>query len=372
MKSNRSLIEHLKEYNNTQNDNLYQADMIYVEWLLDAIDRQVLPAVTIGGLLLQSLNVIVLLSKHLHKNAIRFLAVMSFVDVLFLFVQLPFLPMPFLALDESNASPSIAAYCHFVQHYYERFVLYPMSRVCLATNSWLAVFVTFERYLALRPGHWCACASRYGVSRRKLSLPAILFAVVLAFVLNANSFFNDRKTENSNTIADSEDLTESCVALLNGQTAVVRFLLTYILPLVLLLVFNTALFYQLLQYRRKQLRIRPTNRLEFENGHLRNLWSFSNCWRGAAHRRRQVMESSLRSHRRSRSTLNTAMMVLAAMLVHLAFSAPGFALTVLVHFEVLTVSCTKGWFVLASNASNVLVLVHCSIVWYVCSQFMIL
>ena len=372
MKSNNSLNEHLKEYNNTQNGNLSENDFIYVEWLLDAIDRQVLPAVTIGGLLLQSLNVVVLLSKHLRNNAIRFLAAMSFVDVLFLFVQLPFLPMPFLALYESNASPPVAAYYHFVQHYYERFVLYPMSRVCLATNSWLAVLVTFERYLALRPGHRCACASRYGVSRRKLSLPAILFAVVLAFVLNANCFFDYRNTENSNTTADSGDLTESCVALLDGQTAVVRFLFTYILPLVLLLVFNTALCYLLVQYRRKQLRIRPTNRLEFENGRERNLWSFSNCWRGVAHRRRQVMESSLRSHRRSRSTLNTAVMVLAAMLVHLAFSAPGIALTVLMHFEVQAVSCTNGWFVLASHASNVLVLVHCSIDWYVCSRFMIL
>ena len=349
------------------------ADLVFdgeLEWLFDAIDRRVLPAVTIGGLLLQSLNVVVLLSKQLRNNAIRFLAAMSFVDVLFLLVQLPFLPMPFIAYDKENASPMSVAYYEFVHRFYQRFVLYPMSRVCLETNTWLAVFVSCERYLALRSANssW-ACASRYSATSRKLSFPAICAAFILAVALNVNTFFVKAKSTNANSSADSGEPNGSGDDAVEGNGAVIRFALTYLLPLVLLLAFNTALAYLLVKYCRQQLRMRSVKGLHLENGGRKSNWQFG-CWRHCGANRKgdsqQIVNSgeSLRVHGHSRNTLSTAVMVLAAMLVHLAFDAPGTALTVLVFFKGQAVVQANSWLVLASHASNVLVLVHCSIDWY--------
>ena len=125
-------------------------DLGKLEWLFEAIDRRVLPTVTIGGLLLQSLNVVVLLSKHLRNNAICLLVAMSLVDVLFLVVQLPFLPMPFISPDETKRCPVTTAYFKFIQLFYERFVLYPMNRVCLEIDTGLSEFVSCDRCFALR------------------------------------------------------------------------------------------------------------------------------------------------------------------------------------------------------------------------------
>ena len=166
-----------------------ESDLNELEWLFNAIDLRVLPAVTIIGLLLQSLNVVVLLSKQLRNNAVRFLAAMSLVDVLFLIVQIPFLPVPFIARDGIFASRIATSYYEFFNYFYTPFVLYPMSRVCLETNTWLAVLVSFERYLALQSANNFAYASRFAAASRKLSLPAIFAAFLLALALNVNSFF---------------------------------------------------------------------------------------------------------------------------------------------------------------------------------------
>ena len=349
-----------------QNDTFGDADLNNLEWLFDAIDRRVLPSVIIGGLLLQSLNVVVLLSKQLRNNAIRFLAAMSLVDVLFLLVQLPFLPMPFIAHNGVNASQTAAAYYLFQQNIYVRFVLYPMSRVCLETNTWLAVLVSFERYIALRSTHsWAtfACVARYGISKSKLSTLAIFSALLLAIGLNVNCFF-DYKSNDTKVNSDSETGIEA----LDGTGAVARFALTYLLPIVLLLVFNTTLVYLLIQYRSKQLRMRSAKGLQLAKGHQSAGWRLSCWWRARSERNasgRQVRNASesIRCHCHSRSTLNTALMVLAAMLVHLAFDSPGTALTVLVFFKGQAAVRSNIWLVLASHASNVLVLVHCSIDW---------
>ena len=352
-----------------QNDTiLYDGNLKELEWLFGTIDRRILPAVTIGGLLLQSLNVVVLLSKQLRNNAIRFLAAMSLADVIFLLIQLPFLPVPFIASDEANASLIAATYYEFIRRFYGRFVLYPTSRVCLATNTWLAVFVSFERYLALRPTHSWTCASRYGISRRKLSLPAIIAAVILAAALNVDCFFENTKAADGNSTADTGAASESGVEALEGVPAVARFAFTYMLPLVLLLVFNTALIYLLVQYRRNQLRVRSAKRHHNANDGGRSGWRFSSLWRSRASgtgesRRLESASESVRCHRHSRSTLSTAVMVLAAVIVHLAFDAPGTALTVLVFFKGQAVVRTNIWLILGSHFSNVLVLVHCSIDW---------
>ena len=346
-----------------QNDTLFDADLYKLEWLFDAIDRRVLPSVTIGGLLLQSLNVVVLLSKQLRNNAIRFLAAMSLVDVLFLLVQLPFLPMPFIAYNGVNASPTAAAYYKFQQNIYARFVLYPISRMCLETNTWLAVLVSCERYLALRSTNSWACVLRYGISKSKLSSLAIFAALLLAIGLNLNCFFADKS-------ADAKVNTDSEIGIeaLDGPGAVTRFALTYLLPIVLLLLFNTTLVYLLVQYRSKQLRMRSAKGLQLANGPQRTGWRFACWWRCRSERNASGCQlrnasESIRCHGHSRSTLSTALMVLAAMLVHLTFDAPGTALTVLVFFKGQAVVRANSWLVLASHASNVLVLVHCSIDW---------
>ena len=327
------------QLHNKQADSPFNAELRELEWLFDAIDQRVLPAVTIGGLLLQSLNVVVLLSKQLRNNAICFLAAMSFVDVLFLLVQLPFLPMPFIAYEKENASSMPVAYYKFVQGFYQRFVLYPMSRVCLETNTWLAVFVSFERYLALRSASssW-ASASRYSFTSRRLSLPAICAAFILSVALNVNSFFMKAKSTNANSSVDSGEQNGSGDDAVEGNGAVIRFAFTYLLPLVLLLVFNTALAYLLVKYCRQQLRMRSVKGLHLDNGGRRKGWHFD-CWRHCNANKTEEshqMENSgesLRVHGHSRNTLSTAVMVLAAMLVHLAFDAPGTALTVLVFFK---------------------------------------
>ena len=85
-----------------------------VRRLFDIIDNLVLSAVTVSGLLLQSLNVLVFLSKHLRSKTYRFVVSMSLMDVLFLLVQLPFLSVPFFKHEGANASPTAAAYFEFV------------------------------------------------------------------------------------------------------------------------------------------------------------------------------------------------------------------------------------------------------------------
>lgn len=356
----------------TSTQNAMQNDFLIVnlselEWLFDTIDRRILPAVTIGGLFLQSLNFLVLLSKQLRNNAIRFLAAMSLVDVLFLLVQLPFLPVPFISSEGENASPTAAAYYEFVRNYYTRYVLYPLSRVCLATNTWLAVLVSFERYLALRPTPSCSCAARHSFTRRKLSLPAIFAAFILAAGLNVSSFFENQHASGDNSTEGSSD---SSIEALEGPKAVARFALTYLLPLVLLLVFNTALVYLLVKYRNKQLRMQSGNVFRHANGVHRNGSRFGTWLCGGAESSRQGRghhlknaSDSIRSRRHSRSTLSTAAMVLVAMFVHLAFDLPGSSLTVLVFFRGQAVVRSNVLLVLASHASNVLVLVHCSIDW---------
>ena len=353
--------------NNKQHESLLDDDLNKLEWLFNTIDRRLLPAVTIGGLVLQSLNVVVLLSKQLRNNAIRFLAAMSLVDVMFLLLQLPFIPVPYIANDSENASSTALAYYKFVQSYYERFVLYPMSRVCLETNTWLAVLVSCERYLVLRSANSWTCVSLDCLSSRKLALPAIFSAFLLSAVLNVNCFFEISKSADTNSTTNAAGQSEAGV---EGPGAVVRFALTYLLPLVLLLTFNTALVYLLMQYCRKQLRMRSVKGLHLPNdtSSAKGVWRFGRSFRSRAnsiadgHHVDNASES-IRCHGHSRSTLSTALMVLAAMLVHLAFDAPGTALTVLLFFKGQAVVRANSWLVLASHASNVLVLVHCSIDW---------
>ena len=351
-----------------QNKSLLDDDLNKLEWLFNAIDRRILPAVTIGGLVLQSLNVVVLLSKQLRNNAIRFLAAMSLVDVLFLLLQLPFLPVPYIANDGENASSTALTYYKFVQSYYERFVLYPMSRVCLETNTWLAVLVSCERYLVLRSANSWTCVSLDCISSRKLALPAIFSAFLLAAVLNVNCFFESPKPADTNSTTNAAGQSEAGV---EGSGAVVRFALTYLLPLVLLLAFNTALVYLLMQYCRKQLRMRSVRGLHLPNdtASAKGVWRFGRSFRSRANSStggpQQVdnTSESIRCHGHSRNTLSTAVMVLAAMIVHLTFDAPGTALTVLLFFKGQAMVRANSWLVLASHASNVLVLVHCSIDW---------
>lgn len=350
---------------NLQNDSHLSADFSEIEWFLELIDCRMLPTVTIGGLLLQSLNLIVLLSKRLRNNAIRFLAAMSLVDVLFLVVHIPFLPMPFIAQNHLHISSSPNAYYNFIERYYEPFFLVPISRILLATNSSLAVLVSFERYLALMPRLKCSCAPRFGkMSRRKLTLPAILAAVLLSAALNVTCFFQHNKAIFSN----SDEFEESCglgVEALDGPGAVVLFGLVYMLPLFLLVFFNTALVYLLLQYRRKQLSLQ--NSTAFSMNGSRSSWLLSNwwcCWQMNETRGRNhfVRANAFNIHRR-RSTLSTAFMVIVAMVVHLALATPGIMLTILVFFEGRTSVLENSWIILASHVSNVLILLHCSIDW---------
>ena len=191
--------------------------------------------------------------------------------------------------------------------------------------------------------------------------------------LNVNSLFVKAKSTKSNSSADSGEPIGSGDDAVEGNGAVIRFALTYLLPLVLLFVFNTALAYRLVKYCHQQLRMRSVRGLHLDYSGARRGWHFG-CWRhfnanttGESHQSHQLENSgeSLRVHGHSRNTLSTALMVLAAMLVHLAFDAPGTALTVLVFFKGQGVVQTNSWLVLASHASNVLVLVHCSIDWCV-------
>lgn len=363
-----------------ENDTLIEDDSNDYEWLFYTIDCRMLPTVTIVGLLLQSLNVAVLLSKHLRNNAIRFLAAMSVMDVLFLFIHLPFLPIPFILQEWPNASPTAVSYYKFEARYYERFVLYPMSRVLLATNTWLAVLVSVERYLALMPSSSsCVCVSRYGVLRRKLSLPAIITAVIIAALLNMNCFFEFTKSANANANSSNnatEPIQNEPAAPeegFDGPDSAARFVLTYLLPFFLQLAFNSALVYLLLQYRNRQLRLQtaavPRQTHSCCGGFFGLIVDI--CWQGLLgqtrmRRRFEFANQTIHSRRRrSRSTLSTALMVIVAMLVHLALATPATTVNVLVFLEGQTMLSTNHWFVLASHASNVLIIVHCSIDWCV-------
>ena len=100
--------------------------------------------------------------------------------------------------------------------------------------------------------------------------------------------------------------------------------------------------------------------VQVENGAGNDGWRFSSCWRGCASRsgKQQQLENAgelLRIHGHSRNTMSTVVMVLAAMLVHLAFDAPGTALTVLVSIKGQALLHTNSWLILDSHASNVLV-----------------
>lgn len=334
-------------------------DLNKLEWVFNTIDCGVLPAVTIAGLLLQSLNAIVLLSKQLRSIAIRFLLAMCLIDVLFLLVQLPFLPVPFIERNGATVSRVATLYNEFVQRVYQHFVLYPISHVCLGTNSWLAVLVSCERLLALLPAKFsscCAYAARYGVSRRRLSFPAIISAVLLAVIINVICFFDDQKSFGSNSSAVNEILRESSAETHNGPAALIRLVLTYMLPLVLMLLLNAALVYQLVHYHRKRLHSGIALRHREGRGSW-NFWTFENRTLPFG-RRRQAANAH-----HSRSTFSTALMVLVTALVHMAFAAPSFGLAVFMLFEGIEAILSNSWLVLTSHVCNVLVLIHCSIDW---------
>ena len=355
--------------NGTQNYSVFDSNLAELEWIFKTIDRLVLPAVTVGGLLLQSLNVLVLLNKHLRSNAIRFLVAMNLVDVLFLLVQLPFLLVPYIAHEGANAAPTAFAYNEFVQQFYDRFVLYPISHVCRATNTWLAVLVSFERCLALRPKCSWTCTSRYSVSRRKLSMPAIIATVLLAATLNMCCFFKNPNSVNRNSRTST--IRELDVDVLKGIVAVVRFALTYLLPLVLLLVFNTSLVFLLIQYRHKHFCIKRAKGFQVSsnrsNSSGNNFRRNRCCSVSQIGRERHLRNTRKWTHRLSRSTLNIAVMVLVTTFVHLFLEAPGTALKLFVLLAGQAVIRANSWLILASHASNVLIFMHCSIDW--CALF---
>ena len=322
-----------------QNKSLFDAELNELEWLYDMIDRGVMPAVTAGGLMLQWLNMLVLLNKQLRNNAIRFLIAMSLVDELSLIVQLPFLSVPFIVHEGANASPTAAVYNEFMRRFYSRFVLHPISGICRASNSWLALIMSFDRCLALQTAHSRACASRCGVSRRRLSIPAIIASILLAVILNISVFFQHQKSTISNSSLDRRiyGYIESDAGVLGRSVTVALFLLTFLLPLNLLLLLNIILVSLLIQYRRKQFYMRRVRELQCVNANYssRNGISFGHGDANRAGRGRLLENANewTRFHRLSHNTLSTTWMVFATSLVHLAFYLPGTAFNIFVLFK---------------------------------------
>ena len=350
-----------------QNKSLFDAELNELEWLFDMIDRGVMPAVTAGGLMLQSLNMLVLLNKQLRNNAIRFLVAMSLVDVISLIVQLPFLSVPFIAHEGANASPTAAVYNEFMRRFYSRFMLYPISGMCRASNSWLAMIMSFDRCLALQPQQSRACASRCGISRRRLLMPAIIASILLAVILNISFSFQHQKSTISNLSLDRRIYIESDAGVFGRSVALALFSLTFLLPLNLLLLLNIILVYLLIQYRRKQFVMRRMRELQCVNVNYssRNGIGFGHGDENRAGRGRLLVNANewTRFHRLSHNTLSTAWMVFATSLVHLAFYLPGTAFNIFVLFEGQAMVRSNKWLVLGHHFSNVLVFVHCSFNW---------
>lgn len=354
-------------FNDTQDDIIADYNLYELEWLFNATSRM-LPVVTIGGLLLQLFNLIVLLcSNQMRSNMSSFLSAMTISDVLFLLVQLPALPAHFIVHTELNASITVAMYYAFEQRFYIPYVQYPLSLMCHSTNTWLVVLISIERILALKPECSCVCTPCGKVSRRKLTLTSIGITVLLSMALNVSCVFEDPNS-NANTARKASELG---IETLEKLGAVVRFVLSYLLPFVLLLSLNTALACLLVRLRRKQLRLLPVPRGigQQENGGNSRCVSFSHGTAAIANRvhrsvcshQSENASDPMRCNRQSRKTLNTTLLVLVAVFVHLAISAPDIALTLFVCLKGQTVFRANTWLVIVSHAINVLVHVHCCI-----------
>ena len=195
------------------------------------------------------------------------------------------------------------------------------------------------------------------LSRKRLSIIAIFAVVLISVVLNASFFVKHLMFVTTNSIKDANELTELTAFVINSNRVeefglVVRFVLATLLPLALLLVSNAALICRLVQIRRKQLRIRSVREFHQENrSFCTRCWCY--CWFFSANRH-------LRTSRN-----NIALMVFAVELMHILFASPSIGLSIFVLFAGQEAVSTSGWLILASNISNILVFVHCSIDWFV-------
>ena len=215
----------------------------------------------------------------------------------------------------------------------------------------------------------CNLYSLLEKSPRSLSgrtrLKQAIATVLLAAILNVSFFFKNPKAickTSRNSINRMLD-----IDYLNGLVAIVHFSLTYLLPLVLLLLFNTALVYLLILYRRNRFHINRA--IEFQVSSNRSSVSENNFCRSRCgsvsqiRRVRQLKNTRKRAQLVSRSTVNFALMVLVITLVHLFLESPGIALKLFVLTGGEKVTCTDSWLVLASCACTVLVFMHCCIDW---------
>uniref|UniRef100_A0A914XLJ9 G-protein coupled receptors family 1 profile domain-containing protein n=1 Tax=Plectus sambesii TaxID=2011161 RepID=A0A914XLJ9_9BILA len=211
------------------------------------------PLQLLFGIFGNSLNLLVLLSKHMRSRTNSLLAATAIADMLFLLAMTPHYMARFPGFNQkqTDGCPKKQLTEGCVTLFHRFYVDYKMNLTFLANwfsaaSCWLIVTVSFERLLAIKmPLH----ARNSACSRRMCALLAVIFGLTAALTFHHNVAFRVERLpwaidEDSNDTLFRHQLIPQQREYVQSAT-IANILFVIVCPLALLIIVNFFLIYYL-------------------------------------------------------------------------------------------------------------------------------